>query len=468
MVRFKNQLLIALAAILSSASFAPLSLWFTAPIAYAIYVKVLLNGRNQVWNSFLFAFLANAIILSWSKSFVGVTPWILLAILQGFYLIPVGILARYVKNPIVLIAAIILADEVKSLFPFGGFGWSRIAFSQADSPLVNLVSLLGVTFLSVATLAISLLLLQPKALNFSLVTLLLLAASFPLNQESSGEGLKIRAVQGGVPERGLSFNSRAQAVLDNHITRTRSDSDESDQLILWPENAIDVDPLRNVLVKEKLQNLQQEIKIPILAGAILDGRVLSNAAILFSKNGNPESTYIKRYLTPFGEYIPLRSIASIISPHTDRVTDFTPGSELVVHEVNQMKISSIICYEILNDGIIRESARSSGLLAVMTNSATFSGSAEGEQQLNITRIRAIEAGRNIVSVSTTGPSAFINYDGTIISRLDDGEVGSLSERIEVRNNQTLALRYGELFTSLVILFSLVLITVALMRRRSSS
>lgn len=468
MVRFKNQLLIALAAILSSASFAPLSLWFTAPIAYAIYVKVLLNGRNQVWNSFIFAFLANALILSWSKSFVGVTPWILLAILQGFYLIPVGILARYVKNPIVLIAAIIVAEEVKSLFPFGGFGWSRIAFSQADSPLVNLVSLLGVTFLSVATLAISLLLLQPKALNFSLVTLLLFAASLPLNQESSGEGLKIRAVQGGVPERGLSFNSRAQAVLDNHIARTRSDSDESDQLILWPENAIDVDPLRNVLVKEKLQNLQQEIKIPILAGAILNGRVLSNAAILFSKNGNPESTYIKRYLTPFGEYIPLRSIASIISPHTDRVTDFTSGSELVVHEVNQIKISSIICYEILNDGIIRESARSSGLLAVMTNSATFSGSAEGEQQLNITRIRAIEAGRNIVSVSTTGPSAFINYDGTIISRLDDGEVGSLSERIEVRNNQTLALRYGELFTSLVILFSLVLITVALMRRRSSS
>ncbi len=467
-MRFKNQLLIALAAILSSASFAPLSLWFTAPIAYAIYVKVLLNGKDQIRNSFIFAFLANALILSWSKSFVGVTPWILLAILQGFYLIPVGILARYVKSPIVLIAAIIVAEEVKSLFPFGGFGWSRIAFSQADSPLVNLVSLLGVTFLSVATLAISLLLLQPKALNFSLVTLLLFAASLPLNQESSGEGLKIRAVQGGVPERGLSFNSRAQAVLDNHIARTRSDSDESDQLILWPENAIDVDPLRNVLVKEKLQNLQQEIRIPILAGAILNGRVLSNAAILFSKNGNPESTYIKRYLTPFGEYIPLRSIASIISPHTDRVTDFTPGSELVVHEVNQIKISSIICYEILNNRIIRESAMSSGLLAVITNSATFSGSAEGEQQLNITRIRAIEAGRNIVSVSTTGPSAFISYDGTIISRLDDGEVGSLSERIEVRNNQTLALRYGELFTSLVILFSLVLITVALMRRRSSS
>lgn len=468
MVRFKNQLLITLAAILSSASFAPLSLWFTAPIAYAIYVKVLLNGKDQIRNSFLFAFLANALILSWSKSFVGVTPWILLAILQGFYLIPVGILARYVKSPIVLISAIIVAEEVKSHFPFGGFGWSRVAFSQADSPLVNLVSLFGVTFLSVATLAISLLLLQPKALNFSLVTLLLLVASFPLNQESSGEGLKIRAVQGGVPERGLSFNSRAQAVLDNHITRTLLDSNESDQLILWPENAIDVDPLRNLLVKEKIQNLQKETKIPLLAGAILDGRALSNAAILFSKNGNPESTYIKRYLTPFGEYIPLRSIASIISPHTDRVTNFTPGSELVVHEVNQIKISSIICYEILNDGIIRESARSSGLLAVITNSATFSGSAEGEQQLNITRIRAIEAGRNVVSVSTTGPSAFISYDGTIISRLDDGEVGSLSERIEVRNNQTLALRYGELFTSLVILFSLVLITVALMRRRSSS
>jgi apolipoprotein N-acyltransferase len=373
-----------------------------------------------------------------------------------------------VKSPVVLIAAIIIADEAKNYFPFGGFGWSRIGYSQADSPLLNLVSIFGVTFLSLATLAISLLLLQPKIAHFSLVLLLLLAASIPLHQESETQSLKIRAVQGGVPERGLSFNSRAQAVLDNHIERTLKDYSSSDQLILWPENAVDVDPLRNQLVKSKIEELQRETNIPLLTGAILDGDNLSNSAVRFSQDGLPTTTYIKRYLTPFGEYIPLRNLASIISPHTDRVTDFTPGTQLVIHQVAGVKISSVICYEILSDKIIRESAVNSGLIAVMTNSATFSGSAEGDQQLNITRIRAVETGRNVVSVSTTGPSAFINYRGEILQRLDDGEVASLSSAVAIRNGETMALRYGGLFSLAVILLSSTLIAFTLVRRRSSS
>jgi len=468
MVKYKSLALIILSAGLLAVSFAPLSLWFTAPIAYAIYLKVLIKHDHPIRNSFAFAFLANSVILSWSKTFVGVTPWILLAILQGLYFIPVGYVARHVKNPVVLIAAIILADEAKNYFPFGGFGWSRIAFTQADSPLLNLVSLFGVTFLSLATLAVSLLLLQPRTLHFALIAFLLVFASFPLNQGATGQLLTVRAVQGGVPERGLAFNSRAQAVLDNHIKQTLLDFEEGDQLIIWPENAIDVDPLRNNFVKQKLESLQQDINVPLLAGAILYGEILSNAAILFSEDGVPNSTYIKRYLTPFGEYIPLRSIASLISPHTDRVTDFTPGDRLTVHEVNQIKIASVICYEILSDSLLRESAKSSGFMAVMTNSATFSGSAEGEQQLDITRIRAVETGRNIVSVSTTGPSALISYSGELISQLDDGEVGTLSASVEARNGQTLALRFGALFSSLVILLSITLITWALIRRRSSS
>jgi apolipoprotein N-acyltransferase len=468
MVRPKNFILVLLAAGILSISFAPLSLWFAAPIAYAIYLKLLISGENQVRNSFLFALAANAVILSWSKTFVGVTPWILLSILQGLYLVPVGYLARYVKSPVVLIAAIIIADEAKNYFPFGGFGWSRIGYSQADSPLLNLVSIFGVTFLSLATLAISLLMLRPKLAHFSLVLLLLLAATIPLHQESEPQTLKVRAVQGGVPERGLSFNSRAQAVLDNHIERTLKDYSSSDQLILWPENAVDVDPLRNQLVKSKIEDLQRETNIPLLTGAILDGDNLSNSAVLFSQDGLPTTTYIKRYLTPFGEYIPLRNLASIISPHTDRVTDFTPGTQLVIHQVAGVKISTVICYEILSDKIILESAVNSGIIAVMTNSATFSGSAEGEQQLNITRIRAVETGRNVVSVSTTGPSAFINYKGEILQRLDDGEVASLSSTVAIRNGETMAMRYGGLFSLAVILLSSTLIAFTLVRRRSSS
>ena len=123
--------------------------------------------------------------------------------------------------------------------------------------------------------------------------------------------------------------------------------------------------------------------------------------------------YIKQHLTPFGEYIPLRSLASKISPLTNRVRDFEPGQGSQFFVIKDAVIAPVICFELLDDQIMREAAQGSNLLAVQTNSATFGMSAESAQQLSITRIRAIEHGRNIVSVSTTGYSAVIDYEGKV-------------------------------------------------------
>lgn len=457
MVRSKNFSIVLFAALILSAGFAPLGLWYCVPIAYAIYLHRLIRGRDRILISFVFGFIANAIILSWSKTFVGVTPWILLSILQGLYLLPVGLLARYTQRPIALLSAILIMDEVKGHFPFGGFGWTRIAFSQVDSPLLPLASIFGVLGISLLTLFISLAVVKPNKYLFASLICAFISAQFILTDSSAGEYIHIRAVQGGVPERGLSFNARAEAVLDNHISVTLRDFRNDDDLIIWPENAIDVDPIKNLSARLKIDDLQLETQIPLLAGAILSEKVISNAAVLFDERGTAQSIYVKRYLTPFGEYIPLRSFASLISPHVDRVTDFTPGESYVNHEIENQRISSVICYEILSDEIFRESSKNSGLIAVLTNSATFSGSAEGAQQLAITRIRAVESGRNIVSVSTTGPSAFINHRGEVLDQLDDGEVGSLSRQMHIRSEVTLATQYGGLISLAVLLLALVLI-----------
>ena len=464
MVRTKGVIATIVAAVILSTGFAPLGLWFAAPLAYAIYLKVLNQKPDLLLNSFLFAFIANAFILSWSKTFVGVAPWVLLSILQGLYLLPVGLLAKYVKNPVVLIFALLIMDEVKNYLPFGGFGWTRIAFSQAESPFIPWVSVVGVIGISLLTLLIALVLIRPNKYLIASILIVLIASPFVITESALTQSLNIRAVQGGVPERGLSFNARAEAVLDNHIAVTRRDFQSSDDVVIWPENAIDVDPIRNESARKKIEGLQEEIQKPLIAGAILNRDVLSNAAVLFNDSGTPQSIYIKRYLTPFGEYIPLRSLASLISQHVDRVTDFTPGNDFKVHEVNNQRVSTVICYEILSDRIFRESANNSGIIAVLTNNATFAGSSEGEQQLAITRIRAMETGRSIVSVSTTGPSAFINHHGDVVEKLDDGEVGSISSAMEIKNTETFASQYGGFITIAILLIALILIGRALIRR----
>ena len=442
------------AGVLYALSFKPIGVWIAAPIAIALQLFAIRKYRWPEFQAFLFAFISSLMILSWSKTFVGALPWVALAVLQGLLAIPIGLTARYFKKVPVLIFVMLSMEEVRARFPFGGFSWTKVAFSQSDSPFAGIVAFTGVIGLSLVTILISQLILT-RNLTL-LVALLVIAIAIPLIQEEDEgtERLAVRAIQGGVPLRGLEFNARAQAVLDRHISATLDSFNEADEVILWPENSIDIDPTMNSEVASKIRNLAEKISTPLIAGVVLDNEKLFNATVLIDGKGEIQSTYIKRYLTPFGEYIPLRGVAQLFSPHVKRVSDFSVGDQLVLHKIPKATIGSVICYELLNDGLVREASSNSDLLVVHTNSATFSGSSEGEQQLAITRLRAIESGRSIVSISTTGPSAFIDRRGVVLEKLDDGEVGSLSGQVSLHPSKTVANQLGGFATTLVLLLSL--------------
>jgi apolipoprotein N-acyltransferase len=175
---------------------------------------------------------------------------------------------------------------------------------------------------------------------------------------------------------------------------------------------------------------------------------------MYNASGQVQSTYIKRYLTPFGEYMPLRTIAEFVSPFAKSVNDFKPGNSFVPHLIAGKRIAPIICYEIINDGLVRESANLSGAIIVQTNSATFANTPESAQQLAITRIRAVEHSREILSVSTVGISAFIDNNGAVISQTAENVSTSLSGDLKISNHQTLADRLGGVAPLLVLLASL--------------
>jgi apolipoprotein N-acyltransferase len=232
-------------------------------------------------------------------------------------------------------------------------------------------------------------------------------------------------------------------VLNMHIAQSLKSVRGDEDLIIWPENAIDIDPLENSVVRAKINALVRNSGVPLLAGAVLSQGPI-NAAILFKSDGEIGSLYFKRYLTPFGEYIPLRAISEFLSPYAKRVDDFQPGDKLKVHTVNKSKIASIICFEIINDGVVRQAVKASNFLVVHTNSATFAGTYEGDQQMAITRLRALEHNRAIVSISTTGPSAIINHRGVVLHSLNDGDVGALTGTVELYEESTISDRFGGL------------------------
>lgn len=424
-------LLSALSGGLLSAAFEPVGKWWVAPIAIAAHMYALSISRKKVLSSFLFAVTLNLIVLHWSSTFVGSLPWVILAVGMSIFYLPLALVSKWGMTAYPLLY--ILLEELRNRFPFGGFGWVRVAYTQADSPFSKIAAIGGASALSALTLLIALILFFVTQRRISVITFLpFLLILIPVNLSTTGNAT-VLMIQGNVPTLGLDFNSRAKAVFNNHFEKTQEEiaKDPKVDFILWPENSVDVDPFLNTDVNASLNSIQQ----PLIIGAILNkGSSLYNTSILWG--GELPNTYIKQHLTPFGEYIPLRSLARIISPLVDEVEDFSPGDGGKTFSIGEIKVAPVICYELIDDDLLRQAAADSNILAVQTNSATFGMSAESAQQLSITRVRAIEHGRNIASVSTTGYSAIINSSGKVVEQTAMGSADSIRAEVGLIEGQT--------------------------------
>ena len=446
----------ALAGVLFAFSFEPVGLWFLAPLSYALFLRICQRGEHLYRRAFLFGFISSAITLWWAGKYVGLVPLAFLALLHGLFYLPLGLLGRYTKNILWFVPALLVIEEVRSFFPFGGFSWMRIGFSQADSPYASVVSIGGALLLSAWVLAISSMIVKfQKKLVFPLLLIILLPM-FLNNSYSSQERISFIGIQGNTPSVGLTFNDRAEAVFNLHLDETEKVAVDSADVVIWPENAIDVDPFANTRVRESIESLTSMLKTPLITGAITrKSGQLENVSLMYSESGEVVSYYSKQYLTPFGEYMPLRPIARVISPYVDDVIDFHVGERVENHVVKGITLAPVICYELLSDSLVQNSAKKSEALVVQTNSATFANTSESAQQLNITRLRALENAREIASISTIGISAHIGINGEVLSKTPENVSAQLSGDLRSNSALTLANRLGGFAPGLVILFSML-------------
>ena len=406
-----NALLSILSGALLSCAFEPVGKWWLAPLAIATHMYAISRTQQKKTSVFLFALTFNLVSLHWASTFVGSTPWIILAAGLSLFYLPLALIGRWgiASYPLIFI----ILEEVRNHFPFGGFGWARLAYSQPDSPFSQIASRGGAIALSAITVSIGAFIFFVCHAKIKPILLLPFFLLLIPNNISTVGTTSALLIQGNVPELGLDFNSRAKEVFNNHVIETKKGLADNGQIdfIVWPENSVDVDPFTNADVFAQLETFEQ----PLIIGAIVrkDGKLL-NTSILWGDTN--QEIYVKQHLTPFGEYIPLRSIASKISPLVNRVNDFSPGAEGKVFDIGAARVAPVICFELIDDQILHAAAKSSNIFVVQTNSATFGESPESAQQLSITRVRAIEHSRNVLSVSTTGYSAVIDYKGKVVQQ----------------------------------------------------
>ena len=458
-----------------TAAFPPVGAWPLAPLGPALLVLAL-QGRSLRASfavGLLFGLALFIPLLSWLINLAWYA-WAALAIAEAviFAVLTVGqrVLLTLRAWPVAVAGWWVAAEALRDRWPYA-FPWGRLAMSQAGAPAASWTAIGGAPLLSfllaLAGSTFAWLLLAPgaahgirrrlvPALAFAGAAGLALAgALLPVDPVPAGTPTAtVAAIQGDVPHaRNLSNLLRATTVTANHAAATerlaaqvRAGRRPAPDLVVWPENSTDLDPRLYPPVYESVAAAVQAIDRPVLVGEVLRNP-LRNAGQLWTPGRGPGPVYVKRQLVPFGEFIPLRGLLShITSLVALQPQNFTAGRRAVVFQVGRIRLGDVICYEVGFDGLVSSAVRAgANLLAVQTNDATFEVDGQlGEslQQLAMARIRAVESDRAVVVASTTGVSAIIAPDGTLVARTGTWRSAILESRVPLLTTTTLADRLG--------------------------
>jgi len=218
-------------------------------------------------------------------------------------------------------------------------------------------------------------------------------------------------------------------------------------MVLWPENATDVDPYRDQGVRARIEGLSARIGAPILVGGLFDGPTTTtsyNAGVVWDADG-PGDRYVKLKPVPFGEYVPWRKQAGAIFGQLARdiPRDMLAGDEPGAMQIGDTRIGDTICYDIAYDSVVhRGIAGGAQLLVVQTSNAAFTGTSQPEQQWDISRLRAIETGRWVVVPSTNGISGAVDPDGNVVERAPMHKPATVNVEVELADSTTPAFKVG--------------------------
>jgi apolipoprotein N-acyltransferase len=443
-------------------AFPPFAQWWLAPVGVALLAVAVHRRRTRTgFGLGLLCGLALFVpLLSWTQIVGGLAPWLILAVTEALFVGVLGAGAAWMSPlvdryrwawPPVTGVLWVGQEALRDRVPFGGFPWGRLAFSQAGSPLTRLAVLGGaplVTFavaLAGGLLGVALwrlgamragvaddarrpgwsrvLAIAGPVLGAALVAVVGLAT--PVWQPT-GRAVTVAVIQGNVPRMGLEFNAQRRAVLDNHVNATlalakRVDAGQAPRpdLVVWPENSSDIDPLiaEDSDARDQIDRAASAIAAPILVGTLLQGPGdhLRNVSIVWRPGSGPQTPYyVKQHPVPFAEYIPLRSVARMVTDKVDLVRqDFAAGDRPGALDTGPVTVADAICFEVAYDDIVRSSVTNGGqLITVQTNNADFN-TAEARQQLAMVQLRAVEHGMDGLMASTVGVSGFVTADGQV-------------------------------------------------------
>lgn len=382
------------------------------------------------------------------------------------------LVTRLGTRGLALLPAAWVAGEYARGWAFGGFPWTPIGSSQATVlPIAQAASVVGVYGLSALVVAINTLLalvLLGRArlrLGAGVSAVVLLAGLWAWGAArmadnrltSAGTPLTVGLVQGNIEQTAKWDPRLADSILADHIALTREAVARGAAFVLWPESStpfmLEEDP-----AGQAVHALARDLRVPLLVGSDEVKRLplrLYNAAHLISPTGATEAVYRKMHLVPFGEFIPLKSVISFVSPLVESFAEFVPGTETVLLPVGSHLASTSICYEVVYPELVRDAVlKGSELLTTITNDAWYGRTSAPFQHWELASLRAIEHGRYLARAANTGISGVVDPYGRVTARSGLFERAALVADVRLLTERTVYTRTGD-----VVAWAAVAITV---------
>jgi apolipoprotein N-acyltransferase len=438
-----------------------------------------LRLRTRVWSGWLAGLGCYAIGLLWARAFNWYGAVVLILAEALFFAAAAAATpARRGRAP-AFVGACTLAEAVRMSWPFGGLPLGGVFLGQAGGPLVQLARLGGPLLITAGVWAggVALATLTaaawagrphvsgPSAIGVAVVVggivALSVAGALAPDGGAPVRTLRVALVQGG-GQTGLSKQEVSPvSVYDAQVAATFAvaSAHPAPQLVLWPEDVVALDrPLAGSPQATLLSRLAKELHTTLLAGVTepASATTFRNEIVAWGPSGRIVGVFEKVHRVPFGEYIPLRSFFSHFADLSGVPVDAVPGHGTGLMRTPAGPLGLLVSFEIFYAGRSHESVRAGAeLLAVPTNTSSYSTSQVPTQETAAAVVQAVETGRDLVQAAPTGFSAVVTQRGVVLQRSTLGRRQVLFATVALRRGLTPYDHWGDLPMLVVAALALV-------------
>ena len=254
-----------------------------------------------------------------------------------------------------------------------------------------------------------------------------------------GEGLEERllVVQTAIPTR-RKFEANQQTRVLRQLQNAQQQAASA---------RASTEPLASVLLPEGslplAQPLPEPARVEVLSGGFRRQGMETRSSLLRFAAGAREPTgwVDKHRLVPLGEWVPMARLWRWGGLSAVGGVDPGPPSRLLRRPAGDIGVA--ICYE-LSDGAALAAASRDGAtwLLASANLDPYPPMLQ-RQFVALSRLRAIETGRWLVSTANTGPSLVVNAQGDVVAQLPAGLPITGEMTVRHRNQLTPYDRWGE-------------------------